>query len=512
MTKPVNSGLEPGHPVAVIGAGAMGRGIAMVAAAAGHEVLLYDAVSTAAADAFETIRATYSKLVERGKLEESEVDRRLARIKPIPAISGAAGAALVIEAVIEDFDAKRDLFRQLESTVAGDTILATNTSSLSVTALGATLSSPERFAGMHFFNPAAVMPLVEIVRGVATQSRVAQALVDVARSWGKVPVTCGSSPGFIVNRVARPFYGEAMRLFAECAATPATIDALMKESGGFRMGPMELTDLIGQDVNFAVSCSVYEGFFHDQRYQPSQVQQDLVFAGRLGRKTGHGFYDYSNDAPAAEPDTAEACAAPTHVRICGDLGPANVLPDLCIDAGIEVSREEGAGDILLGNLRLKMTDGSLAAEHTGSGTSTVLFDLALDYGKADRIGVAFPDGLSAEHRSIAVGFFQALGKTVSVIDDVAGLVVMRTVAMLINEAVDALYRSVATAEDIETAMTKGVNYPIGLLEWADQLGAERILEVIENLGRINPDGRYRASPLLRRMAIESIRNRNAAGT
>ena len=498
------SPLSSSQPVGVIGAGAMGRGIAQVAAAAGHEVRLFDAAPAAAAQAVDMFRADLDKLVGRNKISAEEAEKRIGRLLPVDSLDLFAGVALVIEAVVEIIQVKRDIFAQLESIVSDDVILATNTSSLSVTEISKHLIHPERFAGMHFFNPAPILPLVEIVKGAATHADVAQCLVQTAKNWKKIPVVCGSTPGFIVNRIARPFYGEAMRLLGEGAASVATIDTLLKESGGFRMGPFELTDLIGQDVNFSVTQSVCQGFFGDPRYQPSLVQQELVFAGHLGRKTGKGFYCYEDGMPAAHAQIAASAARPESVIFFGTLGPAENLVEMAKTAGIEVVRSEGDGFIQIDELKIFLTDGRLATERSVAEGPIALFDLALDFERTKLIALAFADSLSDSSRQKAIGFFQALDIQVSVIDDVAGMVVMRTVAMLINEAIDAVYLSVASPEDIETAMLRGVNYPIGLLDWCEKLGSKRVLEVLENLAVASPDGRYRASPLLRRKAALEI--------
>jgi 3-hydroxybutyryl-CoA dehydrogenase len=495
------SALPTGSTVAVIGAGAMGRGIAQVAAAAGHQVLLYDANPKVAAEALTFIRADLDKLVSREKIASKEAESRLSRLSSVDSLQALAAAVLVIEAIVENLHIKTDVLKQVESVIEESAILATNTSSLSVTEIGGTLSRPQQFAGMHFFNPATILPLVEVVKGAATDDAVVRCLVATASAWGKTPVVCGSTPGFIVNRVARPFYGEAMRLLAEGVSDVATIDALMRESGGFRMGPFELTDLIGQDVNFSVTESVYRGFFGDPRYQPSTLQQELVMAGYLGRKSGRGFYTYENGSAKVSVTSALAGPKPEVITINGSLGAAEKIAVLAENSGIKVLRSEGSGGIQLGKIKLCLTDGRLATERSIAEGDLALFDLALDFEQAERIGLAFADGVADDLRSSAIGFFQALGKQVSVVDDAVGMVVMRTVAMLINEAVDAEHLSVASAEDIEIAMTRGVNYPIGLLKWCRQIGAGPVLKVIENLSTISPDGRYRASPLLRRRAV-----------
>ena len=282
--------------IAVIGAGAMGAGIAQVAAQAGHTVLLLDNRPGAAAQAIEGIDRQLGKRVAKGKLSAQEHSSTVARLQAVENIQALADCALVIEAIVENLQAKRDLFRLLESICSEQCILASNTSSLSITSIAAQLNHPQRVLGLHFFNPAPVMALVEIVSGLASDPALAECLYHTARAWGKKPVHTRSTPGFIVNRVARPFYAESLRLLQEGCADCPTLDALMRDAGGFAMGAFELTDLIGHDVNYAVTCSVFEAYYGDTRFLPSLIQKELVDAARLGRKSGQGFYSYAEGA------------------------------------------------------------------------------------------------------------------------------------------------------------------------------------------------------------------------
>jgi 3-hydroxybutyryl-CoA dehydrogenase len=404
----------------------------------------------------------------------------------VDALVELAPARLVIEAIVEDRAAKIALFRELEGIVAESALLATNTSSISVTAIAGGLRRPERCVGMHFFNPAPVMKLVEIVRPLAASPAAVDTAVRTAEAWGKRALIVPSTPGFVVNRVARPFYAEALRTLA-APAEPADIDAALTEAGGFRMGPFALMDLIGNDVNFAVTRSVFEAFAYERRFAPSLAQQALVDAGRFGRKTGRGFYDYSPEAAMPAPRDAPAGPAPARVVAHGDLGPASALLDAAETNGIAVQRSEGREPYLdVDGVALRLTDGSLAAEH--GARPTVLFDLALDYAACARIVISAAPGNEAALAS-AAGFLQRLGKRVSILPDFPGLVVMRTVAALANEAASMLSEGVS-AEAIDLGMTLGTNYPLGPLAWAERIGWERVLRVLEHASRLLGAERY----------------------
>ena len=489
-------------PVAVVGAGAMGGGIAQVAATAGHPVLLYDAEPSAPSRAKERIAGALARAVERGRVKPEERDRALGRITPCESLDRLAPASLVIEAIAEDLEAKVRLFQTLEVVCQSEAIFASNTSSLSITALAAGLKQPERMVGMHFFNPAPAMALVEVVRGLASAPEAVETVRATAAGWGKTPVVCRSTPGFIVNRVARPFYGEALRVLAEGAADVATIDAVLRGAGGFRMGPFELIDLIGLDVNLAVSRSIHAAYAGDPRYTPSLLQQELVEAGRLGQKCGRGFYDHAPDAERPQPQVAAPAPRPKLIVVEGDLGPAEPLIERFRRAGIELNRRWGEGLIRIGNVRLALTDGRGATEWSHLlQAPVVLFDLALDFADCARIAVARADQASEGDLALAVGLLQAAGMAVSVIDDFPGLLVMRTVCMLANEAAEAVHTGVASAEAVDQAMRLGVNYPRGPLAWAEALGLERVRDVLDHLARTYGEDRYRASWLLRRKAL-----------
>ncbi|PKV86692.1 3-hydroxyacyl-CoA dehydrogenase [Streptomyces sp. TLI_146] len=496
-----SSAVGPDRAVAVVGTGTMGQGIAQVALVAGHPVRLYDAVPGRAREAAAAIAARLERLVEKGRIASGDRDAALARLHPAQELTELADAALVVEAVIEQLDVKRELFTAIEEIVAEDCLLATNTSSLSVTAVAGSLRHPGRFVGLHFFNPAPLLPLVEVVSGFATEEAAATRAYETAKAWGKTPVRCADTPGFLVNRIARPFYAEAFAVHEERGADPATIDAVLRESGGFAMGPFELTDLIGQDVNEAVTRSVWESFFQSPKFTPSLAQRRLVESGLHGRKSGRGWYAYGDGAVKPEPHTAEPADAPTAVTVVGDLGPAAELVAMMREAGIEVKTVESGGPYigLPGDGQLVPADGRTSVEYA----DVVYFDLALDYRGATRIALSASEDTSTRAVSEAVGLFQKLGKKVSVIGDVPGMIVARTVAMLADLAADAIARGVATPEDVDTAMRLGVNYPLGPVEWSRRLGQDWAYDLLSAMHERCPTGRYAPSLALYRQSYSN---------
>lgn len=495
--------------IAVVGTGAMGAGIAQVAAAAGHPVKLLDARSDAAARAVAGIRAQFAKLADKGKMSAEAAQAAGERLIAVEQLADLADAALVVEAIVESLDAKQKLYADLEAIVAPDCIFGTNTSSISVTAIGAALKRPERLAGLHFFNPAPLMALVEIVSGLATDKAVADTLFATANAWGKTAVHAKSTPGFIVNRVARPYYAEALRIAQEGAADYATIDACCREAGGFRMGPFELMDMIGHDVNFAVTNSVWRAFYNDQRFLPSLIQQELVDAGFYGKKTGRGFYDYREGAVKPEPQTEAPQTPAGKITVYGESDLAEALVDRLQHSGLSFTRApESDGRIAeIGLAKLYVTDGRSATQRAADTgvANTVLIDLALDYAKASRLAVAAAEQCEPAAMAAAIGLLQAAGFAVSRFLDVPGLAVMRTVAMLANEAADAVNQGVCTEKGADQAMRLGVNYPQGPLAWADQVGVAAIRDVLAHLGASYGEDRYRISPLIQR-AVFAGRN------
>jgi 3-hydroxybutyryl-CoA dehydrogenase len=505
--------LAKGSVVAVIGSGAMGSGIAQVAAASGHEVRLFDTRPEAAAKAIAEIGKVYAKLVDKGRMGAAEADLARERLQAVDALAQVKDAALVVEAIVENLEAKRMLFAELEGIVDARAILATNTSSISVTAIAAQLRHPERLVGMHFFNPVPLMALVEVISGLATSQDVADTVYATAQAWGKDPVHAKSTPGFIVNRVARPYYAEALRLLQEGAGDAPTLDAVMRDCGGFRMGPFELMDLIGHDVNFSVTQSVHAAYFGDQRFTPSVLQQELVNAGFLGRKSGRGFYRYGADAvkPAAQAEPHAVRPHTVGISVAREVTSSVLTPmeARLASAGFTVAHREPlqgaekheAPAFHTNGVAIFLTDGRSATERAAANNhpNTVVYDLLFDHARATRIALARADQCGEEAWQAAVGLFQSAGFEVTRLDDVPGMAVMRTVAMLANEAADAVNQGVCSAIAVDIAMQKGVNYPRGPLAWADSVGIHHIVSVLANLAVTYGEDRYRVSPLLRRM-------------
>lgn len=387
----INQQLTTNSQIGIIGSGAMGAGIAQVAATAGHNVILFDTNKIALDKAKHNLESTLKKLVEKQKLTAQNSKEIIERIQFASELKECKNCELIIEAIVENLDVKQKLFSELENIVSSDCILASNTSSLSIASIASACKNADRVIGIHFFNPAPIMPLVEIIPAITTDSKVTEHSKKLIDSWGKQTVLTKDTPGFIVNRVARSFYGESIRIYEEGIADFATIDWAMKTVGGFKMGPFELMDFIGNDINYKVTESVWTQFFYEPRFKPSLTQKRLYEAKWFGRKSGKGYYNYAEGAVIPAP-------------------------------------------------------------------------------KED--------------------------------DELAKTIFYRVIAMLINEAIDSFYLQLASKEDLDLAMTKGVNYPKGLLKWADELGLQIILDILENLYANYAEDRYRPCILLKTMAAK----------
>jgi 3-hydroxybutyryl-CoA dehydrogenase len=497
-------------PVLVVGAGIMGVGIAQVAAQAGHIVFLFDLREGAAEQAKLKLAGTFSSLVAKGKLEAAAAQSTLARIQTIAALPLAASARLVVEAIVENLGAKRSLFQELETLLPADAVLATNTSSISITAIANGLKHPGRLVGMHFFNPVPLMKLVEVVSGLQTAADVAEAIFELSKTWGKVPVHAKSTPGFIVNRIARPYYAETLALLQEQAATPQEIDACLR-AAGFRMGPCELMDLIGHDTNFAVTNSVYGANFFDKRFVPSLVQREMVDGGLLGRKSGQGFFRYLDGKPELPSWPVAVHAAPATAREVTVHG-AGAMADHLENAATQALAGQGWGParlresdwvgVEIDGALLMLTDGRTAAEVALAQRrdDVAVFDRPMSLPTAPGTALAFAVNRSAWHAQ-AGAWLSALGFAPLPVADTPGLVVARTVAMLINEAADAVQQGVCTETGADAAMKLGVNYPAGPFEFLAQWSAREVLAMLDALDFHYRGERYRTSPWLRRKAL-----------
>jgi len=501
-----------GGRVLVVGAGIMGLGIAQVAAQAGHAVQLFDARQGAAQQAAARLGATLDGLVAKGRLAADAAEAALSRITPLVALEEAQRIDLVIEAIVEDLGAKRALFQQLESLVDAQCVLATNTSSISVTAMASGLQHPGRLVGMHFFNPVPLMKLVEVVSGLHTDEAVAEAVFELARHWGKTPVHARSTPGFIVNRIARPFYAETLALLHEQAATPQVLDACLR-AAGFRMGACELMDLIGHDTNFAVTQAVYEANFQDKRYQPSLVQREMVEGGLLGRKSGRGFYRYQGDGVGAPPLPVVLHDAPVSAGAVSVHGQGAIADALEAGAAATLA-PQGWGPsrvtdsswcgLAIDGARLVLTDGRTAAEMARvlGCIDVAVFDrpMRLPSPRGAALAFALAPKAGAAWRSQSAAWLAALGFAPLRLADAPGLVVARTLAMLINEAADAVQQGVCAPDAADAAMKLGVNYPAGPFEWLAEWDAREVVRLLDALDAHHRGERYRVSPWLRRAA------------
>lgn len=486
--------------IAIAGAGLMGRGIAQIAAQAGFDVALFDVKADAAAQGREAIAATLTGLAAKGKLTEDDAARAVARIDVAADLGALSRADLVIEAIVERLDAKQALFAALEAIVSARCILATNTSSLSVTAIASACAHPERVAGLHFFSPVPLMKLVEVVGGLLTAPEVVERLVALGASLGHTPVRARDTPGFIVNHAGRGYGTEALRILGEGIADPATIDRVLTDGAGFRMGPFALFDLTGLDVSQPVMESIYHQYFEEPRFRPSPLGAQRLAAGLLGRKTRRGFYDYAGGSPVVAQPAAPAAAPAHRVWVSGrDEAARARVASLVVGLGATVEDGSAPGADAVCLVLPLGSDATTAALDEGLDPArTVALDVVPDLAK-HRTLMTTPVTLAAARDSIHA-LFAADGVSVALIHDSPGFIVQRVLAHVVNVACDIAQQRIATPADIDLAVRIGLAYPKGPLAWGDALGPARLLAILEQLSRTYGDPRYRPSPWLSRRA------------
>ncbi|AZC34804.1 3-hydroxyacyl-CoA dehydrogenase [Pseudomonas chlororaphis] len=491
---------QPLQRIGLVGTGAMGRGIAQVMAMAGLKVFLFDARPGAAATAREQLATIFAQQIEKARITPQDAAAAMLNLEVVDSLQALCDCQLVIEAIIEDLEAKQQLFRQLEEVLAPSAILASNTSSLSITAIASVCRHPERVAGLHFFNPVPRMRIVEVIDGLATS--VGARLQELVRAIGYYPARAKDSPGFIVNHAGRAFGTEALRILSEGVAPAWRIDALLRDSAGFAMGPFELLDLIGLDVSVPVMESVYRQFYEEPRYRPHPVLRLMQAGGRLGRKSGQGFYLYDEPGDTRRPPQAVPhCSALPPVWIAADdeVGRLRLL-DLLERLGAKVENGLRPSSSALCLVAPLGDDASEAAlRHATDPSRTVAIDTltALDSQRCLMLNPATREDM--QHAAHAL--FSADGGTVTLIRDSCGFIVQRTLASIVNLACDIAQQGIASVADIDAAVRLGLGYPLGPLEWGDQLGPERLLQILERLHALTGDPRYRPSGWLRRRAL-----------
>lgn len=478
----------------VVGAGAMGSGIAEVAAASGIAVRLFDARPDAADAAIGAILGRAQKRLAAGKIAQAQFDGLAEKLSPASALSDLAPCDLVVEAIVEDLAVKRELFAQLEEVVAPTALLASNTSSLPIGVVGSKLRHPERFAGLHFFNPVPLMKLVEVIPGPRTAATAVDSLTAFSKHIGKEPVTVRDTPGFLVNLGGRAFATEALAILQETVATPAQIDAIMRDCCGFRMGPFELMDLTGMDVNFTVSQFLHQSHFADPRLRSTPLHRYMLETGQLGRKTNQGFYAYADGVAVPSADAQTDAAAAKQVVL------AENLPELAaFAAGIGatvLAADDGQAPVLAFPLG---EDVAAHAVRLGlDARRIVAVDLAFD--TARRVTLMTAVGADMALRDAVAAAVIASGRNVTTIADSTGFVAQRIVAMVANLGCEMAQMDLAAPRDIDKAMRLGLNYPLGPLEWVEKLGASRVLSILRQMQALSGDDRYRPSPWLRRRA------------
>jgi 3-hydroxybutyryl-CoA dehydrogenase len=478
----------------------MGRGIAQMAAQAGSTVLMFDTQPGAAETARSSLQTTWQTLVSKGKLDASEAATCLARVRAVNSLADLSPCDLVIEAVVERLDVKRQLFTELEAIVRPEAVLATNTSSLPVTAIAAQLQRPQQLAGYHFFNPVPLMRVVEVIAGLRTGAQVCEQLTAYTRQFGHTPVSAQDTPGFIVNHAGRGYGTEALRLVGERVTDFATTDRILKDQMGFRLGPFELMDLTALDVSHPVMESIYHQYFEEPRYRPSVITAQRLAGGVLGKKVGAGFYDYAQGVAQvpAEPAVPEVATLPP-VWVSPKAARRVELYQLLKDLGAHIETGPAPSStalILVSPLGLDVT--TLAAVERLDPARTVGIDMMLDDKATRRRVLATNPATRRDMRDAAHALFARDGKAVSVIRDSGGFVTQRVVATIVNIAADMCQQGVCTPADLEIAVTLGLGYPMGPLAMGDRIGPANVLEILFNLQTVYGDPRYRPSPWLRR--------------
>ena len=486
--------------VGVIGAGTMGRGIAQVAAVGGCTVKLFDANNAAAQDAASFISKMLDRAVERGRMEAPDAAATQGRIEVVGSAADLAPCAIVIEAVIEDLEIKRKVFAELESIVGDDVILASNTSSLSVTLIAASCERPERVAGLHFFNPVPLMRLVEVIEGARTGPGVADTLTVLGKRMGRVPVRVGDAPGFLVNQIGRGFTIESAHIVEEGVASWYDIDRILRDGLGFRMGPFELMDLTALDTTHPATEMIYQQFFDEPRFRPSLMMSLRKEAGLLGRKVGQGFYAYPDGSPVGEDEPPAPSYDGRNVWISNaESDAAASLRDAVIEAGGKLEEGEVPSSDALILVTPIGEDATTAATEQGlDGTRTIAVDTL--FGAGRRWTLMRTPVTSAESAASAHGLFGGGEVPATIINDGLGFVSQRVVAMIVNIACAVAQARTSTPEDIDQAVTLGLGYPFGPLAWGDAVGPATILRVLQNIYRLSGDPRYRPTPWLRRRA------------
>ena len=486
--------------VGIVGTGAMGRGIAQMAAQAGSTVLLFDVQPGAAEKARLALSDTWQKLVDKNKLAAAEQSALIGRVACVDTLAALAPCDLVVEAVVERLDVKQKLFTDLEAVVEESAVLATNTSSLSVTAIGAALRRPGRLAGFHFFNPVPLMRVVEVIAGLKTEGVVCEQLTAFAREFGHTPVSAQDTPGFIVNHAGRGYGTEALRVAGERIADFATIDRILKDQMGFRLGPFELMDLTALDVSHPVMESIYRQYYDEPRYRPSVITAQRLAGGVVGKKVGDGFYAYKDGIAQvpAEPPVPEVGALPP-VWVSPKAARRAEIYQLLknLGAAIETAQTPSSNAlILVAPLGLDVT--TLAAVERLDPTRTIGIDMMLEDAATKRRVLATNPATRPDMRDAAHALFAKDGKAVSVVRDSGGFVTQRVVATIVNIAADMCQQGICTPKDLEVAVTLGLGYPMGPLAMGDKVGPTNVLEILFNMGTVYGDPRYRPSPWLRR--------------